>query len=191
MNYPYPIPSQQANLVALVAGSTRELGYYDKRIDEIVAFTVDYSQVVPAVTVAHYSFRVTPGGMPELMVSKTGLTGSPSTGLAFTLSGGIGGILYNVTVDMTLASNERRSDTLNVNVIDPNEGCGCGVPQIMVPSLAPINGTGVVAVNPAPRYFVSAIAPVGATVMDRWYNSQTAVVSEFVTDGTTTWWAPL
>lgn len=123
MNYPYPIPGQQSNMASFCANVAHDLGDYNKRIDEVVVILVDYSWIIPALTLVSCSFVVTPGGMPELIPTMPAFSGSPLNHLSFNLSGGIGGINYALTINMHLSTGEVRSDTLNVNVIDPNEGC--------------------------------------------------------------------
>jgi hypothetical protein len=51
-----------------------------------------------------------------------------------------------------------------------------------------VSGDGSVVVNIAPRFFISATTPVGARVLDRWYNSITGSIYDFVTNGLASWW---
>lgn len=38
------------------------------------------------------------------------------------------------------------------------------------------------------RYFVSNTPPLGANVMDQWWNTNTGTLLEYVTDGVSSWW---
>jgi hypothetical protein len=51
-----------------------------------------------------------------------------------------------------------------------------------------VSGDGLIIVNTAPRFFVSGIAPVGANVLDRWYDTATGTVFDFITNGVGTGW---
>ena len=73
----------------------------------VVGLSVDYSQLSVAFIPQAYSFKVKPGGEPQLLITNTSLTGEI---LAFTVSGGIAGRAYEVTVNMRGAAGNVRSD---------------------------------------------------------------------------------
>jgi hypothetical protein len=187
MNYQYPIPGSQTNPNAFVADNTGVLGDVDQPLEGRTLVTVDYSQLTPGVTLTGYSFRVSPGGSPQLWVDGSAI-GNPATLLSFYVSGGIGGGQYQVMVITTLGDTERRSDVLNVNVL--GDGCAC----VSVPMPGPwyyqdaTSSDGSIIVNTAPRFFVSAWPPVGANVLDRWYNTTDGEVYEYISTGVGTLW---
>jgi hypothetical protein len=185
MNYPYPIPGSQGNQNAFVASNTGVLGDVDQPLDGRTLVTVDYSQLTPGVTLTGYSFRVSPGGEPQLWLDKSAI-GNPATSFSFYISGGIGGRQYQVTIIATLGDAERRSDVLNVNVL--GDGCGC-TPSLPMSWYQDVTSSdGSIIVNDAPRFFVSGTPPVGANVLDRWYNTTSGLFYDYVSVGVGTLW---
>jgi hypothetical protein len=186
MNYPYKIPgATTSNPNAFVADNTGVLGSVDQPLDGRTLVSVDYSQLTPGVTLTGYSFRVDPGGEPQLWISGVTL-GSPATVLNFYLSGGIGGRQYQVTIIAILGDTERRSDVLNVNVL--GDGCGCALPMSTAWLQDATSGDGSIIVNTTPRFFVSSTPPVGANVLDRWFNTTTSQVYDYISTGAGTEW---
>ena len=183
MNYPYPIPNAQANTTTFVANSTGVLGSFDKAIDESIEVTVDYTQLPYVVTIANYSFRVSPGGSPQLVVTRTLLIANV---LTFFVSGGIAGRAYELIIDIIGPNGGVRSDVLTVNVLGDDD-CGC-VAVSPPPTYGVVSNDGVVVVNTAPRFFVSSTAPVQAQALDRWFDSSTGDVYDFISDGKTGYW---
>ena len=159
------------------------LGSYDKPLDALTQISVDYSQLTPAAAVVAYTFKVHPGGEPQLAITFPALA---SNALIFTIKGGIGGRNYTVTINGRLSDNRVRSDVLTVNVL--GEDCGpCEIVQQVVNN-GITSPDGSLFVNTAPRFFVSSTPPHGARVMDQWWNTTTLQLSSFVTDGTTSYW---
>lgn len=187
MNSPYPIPTAQTNLYAFVASTTNVLGNVDKSVDERILISIDYSQLIPAVVLQKYSFRINVGGEPQLWIDGSRL-GSTSTSLTFFISGGIAGQIYNVAVIAKLIDGESRSDLLSVNVYgESDNNCVIITPP---PSIGvSVTGDGSIIVNTAPRFFVSSTAPVGANVLDQWYNTTNGQVLNYITNGTSSYWA--
>jgi hypothetical protein len=187
MNYPYPIPGQQVNTAYFYASPNGRLGSYNKPLEANTYIVIDYSQLVPEADVVTFYFRVKPGGEPQLLVSNVLLDAGHVT---FNLSGGIGGRTYEVTVNSKIAfTNEIRSDVLTVNV--QGNDCGCAAP--ITPTYPPgysgvVSGDGSIIVNTAPRFFVSGTPPVGANVLDRWYETSSGNTYDFVSNGITTYW---
>ena len=184
MNYPYLIPGQQVNTTSFVANATLKLGAYSKSPEANTLLTVDYSQLIPAMSLTRFSFKVQPGGAPQLWIDTVKIN---SNILTFMLSGGMGGRSYELAITSHAADGEARTDVLNVNVL--GDDICCDVPQ---PLLASGNGVvtsdGLVIINTAPRFFVSGVAPVGANVLDRWYNTATGDVYDYITDGLNVYW---
>jgi len=187
MNYQYPIPGSAGSSVAsFVADGTNVLGDVDKSIYDVTSVSVDYSQITPAVTLVHYSFRVSPGGMPPLMVGGPPELSATSNQLTFMLGQGIGGQQYTVQVIVHTSAGNTRTDVLNVNVLGDSNGCQHVLPPI--PLNNAVSGDGAIIVNTGPRFFVSATPPISANVLDRWYNTTTNVTYDYVTNGVTSSW---
>lgn len=186
MNYPYKIPGGQTNPNAFVADNTLTLGYVDKPVGAKTMVSVDYSQVIPALTLQSYSFRVRPGGEPQIAISESEIGGTQNT-LSFMVGGGIAGRAYDITINTVLGTNEVRSDVLTINVL----GDSCPLcPPVGPPPVNPdlTSGDGSLYVNLAPRFFVSATEPVAANVLDRWYNTTTGDVYDYITNGNNSFW---
>ena len=188
MNYPYLIPGQQGEPENFVASVSGRLGFYDKSVAAIAQLNVDYS-AIPSLSVPRtvISFRVTPGGSPQLAITQPQV--SNGLLLTFTLQGGIGGRAYTVVIGTSGPSGEIRSDVLDVNVL----GGDCGPCQKLNPVInnGATSADGSLYVNTAPRMFVSATPPVGANVMDQWWNTTERSLYTFITDGITTYWTLL
>jgi hypothetical protein len=188
MNFPYLIPGSQTDPSAFVANNTLRLGAFSKPLDARTLVSVDYSQLTPAVVLSSYSFRVRPGGEPQLWIDASAITGSPVDQLAFYVHGGMDGRSYNIDIIANLVDTEIRVDSLTVNVYDDGYST-YGVIWGLPPSVGGVTGDGTVVINTAPRFFVSATPPVGANVLDRWYNTTTHIVSDYITNGVTASWA--
>lgn len=183
MNYPYLIPGSQTDPATFVANSTLILGSFSKSVDMIAGLSVDYSQLIAAFTPQRYSFKVKPGGEPQLRITNPILTGEV---LAFQVSGGVAGRTYEVAINMTGVAGNTRSDVLTIDVL--GDDCGCLIIPPPTWQRNEVSADGMVVVNTAPRFFVSATAPIGANVLDRWRNNVTGFIYDFVTDGATSWW---
>jgi hypothetical protein len=190
--YQYLIPGMQGDPASFVANTTLTLGSLDKPLDAVTQVLVDYSAIIPAISsIAGFSFRVKPGGEPQLWITD-GQTGTAPS-LAFTVSGGIAGRAYELTVTTKLDTGDIRSDVLTLNVL--GDGCDCVARPIATSLSYPqgyqlnyVSADGSLYINGAPRFFVSATTPVSAQVLDRWYNVVTGDISDLVTNGLTTWW---
>jgi len=176
----------QGNPASFVANSTLQLGSYNKPLDAATSIFVDYSQLTPPVNLTSYSFKIRPGGSPQLSIfaSEWSDTG-PS--LVFTVYGGIAGRSYQITINGLMSDNEVRSDYLTVNVLGGDD-CGCAMVLPPPPTQGAVSGDGSIIVNTAPRFFVSATAPVAPNVLDRWYDSSTGNIFDFVTNGLLSYW---
>src|SRR5215475_3802216 len=183
--YQYPIPGSTIVQNAFVANNTGVLGDLDQSVDAKTRIIVDYSQLNPAVTLTGYSFRISPGGEPQLWIEATTL-GSPATTLTFMVSGGIGGRQYRLAVDALLNTSEVRTDILNVNI--QGEDCGCSIVLPPAPTNNAVSSDGSIITNTAPRFFVSATPPIGANVLDRWYNTTNGNQYDYISTGLTSEW---
>ena len=187
MNYPYFIPGSQGQPEIFVSNISGVLGSYNKPLDTIIQLLVDYSQLPAPPTIASYSFRVSPGGEPQLKIDRITLD-VVNCLLRFVIQGGIAGRTYNVTIDVIGPSGGVRSDVLTINVLGDDDGA-CSVVQPL--SLVPppnVSSDGNVYVNTAPRFFASATVPTGGRPLDQWYNTTTGDIYLCVTNGITSYW---
>jgi hypothetical protein len=180
----YPIPFSQGNTAYFYANSTNNAGTFNKLMDEYVQLSIDYSKLVPSVTVDKVWIEITPGGVPPLTINSVVIADPLVT---FFVGGGYSDLSYSVTINTTLDSGEVRSDVLVINV-SGGDGCICPLQNIYSNNYIQF-GTQEVFVNKYPRFFVSAIAPTNANLLDRWYNLIDGNWYDYVTDGRTDFWA--
>lgn len=196
MNAPLPA-GLFTNNSYFYANNTFTLGSISKPVNARTLITVDYSSLAtPPIAITAYWFEIDIGSNPPLTVSNPNATGSV---LTFLLSNGVPGVAYQLSINVNYG-DQTRTDILSVEVPDDNGCCGGGVafPLPGTPlAIPPLNniagfltGEGTVFINTGVRFFVSAVAPQSANILDQWYNSTTKVISEFVTDGGTTFWMP-
>lgn len=186
MNVPYSylIPNSQSDPASFVASSTGMLGAYAKSIDARSFISVDYSRVIPAATLQSYSFKIKPGGEPQLWVDGAVLT-APAL-LTFYVNGGIGGRAYEVTINAKQTNGEIRTDLLNVQILDDDCGCPSVVPSSLLSNV--ISGVSGIYSNNAPKLYVGGVAPVGANVLDQWFDTTSGNIYEYISDGITNTW---
>ena len=187
MNYPYPylIPGSQVDPTTFAANSTLILGSFSKGEDMVAGLSVDYSQLSVAFIPQSFSFKVKPGGEPQLLITNPLLTDEV---LTFTVSGGIAGRAYEVTVNMRGAAGNLRSDVLTINVLGDDCGCTPVLPYYPLGYDGTTSGDGSVIVNDRPRFFVSNTFPVNPNVLDRWYDTTTGSIYDYVSNGLETYW---
>jgi hypothetical protein len=189
------------------------LGVYQKSMAAKSMVTIDYTGVTGmpnppnvggSVTITSVSFVLGTQTLPELTIYNASLAGQLNI-LTFMVSGGFGGVQYQLSVNVTLSNGGVRTDVLAVNVIPPYEdGCGCAscghapcscyecdpcnVPtEQQVATLVPVNsifGTNYV------QYYVSATAPQNPNLFDKWYNMTNNTVYEYVSNGMKNYWQP-
>lgn len=196
MNYAYSIPGSQTDPWYFIADDTGVLGVFNKSPDGATPIVVDYSLIAPPLSVLGLTFRVSPGGSPQLGLGEASINDTVN-GISFYLWGGNAGQTYrvainatvNMTIDTTIVYAGVRTDVLTINVL--GDGCACAPVTALPASSGAVSGDGALVVNTAVRYFVSATPPVGANVMDQWYDPTTGVFSEFVTDGVSSAWEPM
>jgi hypothetical protein len=198
MNAPLP-PGLFTNNSYFYANNSFTLGSMSKPVNARTLVSVDYSSLPnQPVTPASFWFEVDVGSQPPLTVSSPQVNGSI---LTFLLSNGVPGVSYNLSVSISYGE-QVRTDYISIEV-PAEDGCGCGGGSIPfpipgAPILIPPNGNiagfltgeGTVFINSGVRYFVSAVAPPSAVILDQWYNSLTGVVSELITDGSNLIWMP-
>jgi hypothetical protein len=147
---------------------------------------VDYSQLIPATTLTAFSFKVRPGGEPLLWIESPAIGTTPT--LTFFVSGGIGETQYQLLIVATMGDTDVRTDILNVNI--SGNGCGCSPPMPKQMFADATSGDGIIITNIAPRFFVSSTPPVNPNVLDRWYDTASGQMSDYITNGATNGWVP-
>jgi hypothetical protein len=181
----YPIPFSQSNTAYFYVNSTNNIGSFNKPVDGQVQLSLDYSKLVPSVTVSKVWFEIEPGGTPPLTINSVVTTGTVVT---FLCAGGYSDISYDVTVNAVLSTGEVHSDILVVSVFG-DDACGCACAPAPYDQTNFIQfGTQHVFVNKYPRFFVSGTAPTNANLLDRWYNLIDQNWYDYVTDGMTDFW---
>lgn len=201
MNVPYPAGIFTNNSY-FYANNTFTLGSMSKPPNARTLISIDYSKLNPPFVggITAYWFEIDIGSNPPLTISNPNVN-SGSNVLTFLVSYGVPGVAYQLSVNITFGDASVRTDILYVEVPDENGCCGGGGVPYPLPggpiSIPPLNniagfltGEGTVFINTGVRFFVSAVAPQSANILDQWYNTTTKVISEFVTDGGTTFWMP-
>jgi hypothetical protein len=181
----YPIPFSQTNTAYYYVNSTNKMGSFDKPLDGRVQLTMDYSKLIPTVSVDKIWFEIEPGGVPPLTIDSV-VVADPL--VTFYVDGGYSDMSYNVVANAVLDDGSIHSDLLIINVFGEG-GCACGSEGDTYKNNFIQYGTQEVFVNKYPRFFVSAIAPTNANLLDRWYNLIDHVWYDYVTDGVTNFWA--
>jgi hypothetical protein len=188
--YPYPIPGNQSGSArpSYVADATRKFPPLRKSAEEVNIATFDFSQLTPAITVASCWVRVRQGGEPQLIVGppiSNPSDGAPNTVTAH-VQGGIPGRAYDVELNVRADLGATYSFQWTVNIL----GDDCACPPVPPPSdyITLVTGDGMIVTNTAPRFFVSALAPISPQVLDRWYDTSTGNISDFVTNGNLSYW---
>jgi hypothetical protein len=196
-----------------VQGMGGPIGTFVKSMQAKSLITLDYSSVVTSgVSIQNFSFVLTTQTLPPLIISQPILAGQNNI-IEFKLSNGFGGVQYDITVNAQLinslgVSQGMRVDVFTVNIIPPYEAdCGCGACgcspcrcyevdyccdtitdlKNQVATLATNNsifGTNFV------QYYVSNTAPSSANLFDKWFNPTTGVISDYISDGVSSYWRP-
>ena len=190
MNYPYLDPrraglTRRASLPIVAGRLVRSTSRWMRA--RWLPWTTAIS--LQRVTLVSNSFRVKPGGEPQLSIDGVTLD-TDKTMLTFYVSGVSAGRrmrLCQCHVDGRQCSLRL---CLTVNVLGDDD-CGCmrhALPTY--PRGNVVSGDGSVIVNTAPRFFVSATAPVDPNVLDRWYNTTTGTIFMIMSaiGLETSWW---
>jgi len=178
-------PAGQFNRVAYfypLAGSTH-IGTFSKDAGAAIKCRIDYSALVPPPGTETESYSVDVGSNPPLAVSSSAYN-QAGMYLDFIVSGGVEGQIYNLTV--TLTGTIGRSDVITFDI--PLATCDCGGVSSSSNVASYPAGTSTTFINSAIRYSVNTAQPQGANIKDQWYNPDTGVLYEYITDGVSSWW---
>jgi hypothetical protein len=193
MNY---MSANYSNGTYFYPDNSGSVGGFNKSVPAQTLVTFDYSGILAAgVTLKSVSFLLDVQTSEQLIISGKQIVGANNI-LSWIVSGGMGGITYNLSAVATLSDMSVRTDVVQINVTgDSNVGCcdPCGQP---VGCIAPIPAgyqqagliqNGIYASNLI-RYYVSNTAPLGANIMDQWYDTNNNTLYEYITDGVHNWW---
>lgn len=162
------------------ADATFNLGDISKQPNDAILVHINYQQITPSIIIDDFSFQIDVGSNPPLMVASAVLVNNV---LTFIISEGLPGTTYNLSV-----ITDHGTDILTIDVPLEEQ---CAVVGTVINQVPVWGIDNIIFVNASPKYNIGPITPSGASVMDQWYNTVTKILSEFVTDGTNTWWQPL
>jgi hypothetical protein len=187
----YALPSGVVNTDSayFYAGATMTLGPLVKQLSDQTLVVVDYSTIGAGIVVNNYSFTVDVSSNPALVITYPSLNTAGNI-LTFLVSGGIAGQQYNVTIAAGV-SGTNRADVLAINIPSSSGDCATINPVPSIYTQLPLGQPTQGYVNTATRYFWGVAPPANPNVMDQWYNTNTSILSEWVTDGTKFFWLAL
>jgi hypothetical protein len=134
--------------------------------------------------------KVRPGGEPQLVIGPplVGMNaGTPTSIVTANVVGGIAGRAYDVYINIRGDIGGVYTFHWTVNIAGDDCGCASVVPSYNGAGSV-VSGDGSVIVNDRPRFFVSATFPVNPQVLDRWYDTTSANIYDYVSNGLTTHW---
>lgn len=180
------LPVGQYNKVAYfyaVGVSLGAIGRFSKDVNASVMCRLDYSGLTsPPDGSGDLTFSIDIGSNPPLAVSSSSL--DPSGKYAdFILSGGVEGQTYELNI--IVSGTNGRTDIMYVDV--PSTPCECSPRPGPNVATYPA-GYGTVYINSAVKYTVSPYTPPGPNIKDQWFNPETGVLYEYITDGVAVWW---
>lgn len=176
-----------------------DVGKLVKPVDAQTLVVFDYTSLIPAdVTVKNIDTLVLDiQTNPQLIISNTSIPDMTKKKFSFVVSAGVGGVSYGLTVNTIMSDDNEYSHVLHVNVVSPTIDSCCAPGSTSIGVSAGLQAAvmdfaaGGVYGNSMPRYYVSALAPTAPLVFDRWYNNANGVISDYVTDGKSSWWQAL
>jgi hypothetical protein len=191
MGTPFPLPAgvTNTNVAYFYANNTNRLGVYIKQVNDLSLISVDYSQVLPAVTPGSIqSFIIDAGGNPPLWVSNPGIVGEVFT---FLISNGLAGQQYNLSILMNMAGGGIRTDILTVNIPSTDNDVSVSpgsTPINAFPNQGVVSADGSIYYNQVLRWFLSSTPPVNPNVMDQWFNTASNQYFQYTTNGVSQQW---
>ncbi len=187
MGYALPAGITNTDSVIFYANITDVLGTMVKDLGDQTLVLIDYSQIIPALTLQSYSFTVDVSSNPALVISFPEID-TTNTVLKFLLSGGLTGQDYNINI-VTMTTTGTRLDMLAVNVPSSEGPCNRIIPMPPMYTVLPLGTRGYV--NSGVRFFWGNTPPTNPNILDQWLNTDTEVLSEWITDGTAFSWKVL
>jgi hypothetical protein len=214
MNFPVAVPYNFSNQAYFyVQGTGGPIGVFLKSIGGKSLITLDYSgALTQGVRIQNFSFVLTTQTLPPLIISQPILSGQNNI-IEFKVSGGFGGVQYDININATLVNNLGvsqgvRTDVLMVNIIPPyEEDCGCGtcghypcrchevnyccdtITDLKEQVATLVTNESIYGTNFV-QYYVSNTEPSPANLFDKWFDQKTGVLSDYISNGVTNYWQP-
>jgi hypothetical protein len=196
----YRVPTNFSNAAQFYPDNSGELGGFAKAPVAQTLVTLDYTQALsftPGVTIKKVAYILDVQTTPLLIISNSAIAGAL---LTFILSGGWGGITYNLTVQATLSDNTVRTDVLQIEVMGDDcmgyDSCrpvGRAIRPAPIPdsyNQALLSGQCSSYKSGCITYFICDTPPTTPRVLDQWFNTTNHTVQEYLTDGVNFWWQP-
>lgn len=191
MNY---ISSNYNNATYFYPDNSGSVGGFTKSMEAQTLVTFDYSSILtPGVTLKSIAFILDVQTNPQLIISGMQIVGAQNI-CSWIVSGGYSGVQYQLSVVAKLTDSSVRTDIVTVSLAGDSGDCcdPCGKSTMLAPippgyQQAALSQTGVYA-SSFIRYFVSATPPLGANIMDQWFDTNSGAILEYVTDGVHNWW---
>lgn len=190
MNY---MASSYGNATYFYPDNSGYAGGFTKTIEAQTLVTLDYSQTLnTGVTVAKVAFLLDVQTNPQLIISGMKIVGQTNI-VEFIVSGGYSGVQHQLSIVATLSDTTVRTDIVKISIAGDSSDCDpCGKTTMLMPippgyQQASLAQNGVYA-SSFVRYFVSDKTPLGANIMDQWYNTNTGALFEYITNGVHSYW---
>ena len=168
-------------------------GSFTKSVDAQTLVTLDYSSALAAgKTITKVSFILDVQTNPQLIISAMQIVGAQNI-VEFIVSGGYSGVRHQLSVVATVSDTTVRTDIVNISIAGDSGDCDpCGKSTMLMPippgyQQASLSQNGVYATGLI-RYFVGASPPLGANVMDQWFDTNSGALLEYITDGIHSYW---
>jgi hypothetical protein len=180
-NYLIPAGTINNRTAYFYADTSNQFGPIIKKVSDQILVILDYTTILAGHVINIYNFTSDAETNPPLYLTDPILNVTGNV-LSFLLSGGIDGQQYNITIAIEqVGSTTTRYDTLTINM-PSKSACDTSIP----PVVSLLAGSTLVATNI--RYFWGPNPPVGQHVMDEWFDTNTNVLYEWVTDGINYFW---
>jgi hypothetical protein len=190
MNY---MAQSYGNATYFYPDSSGDVGGFTKTVEAQTLVTLDYSQILAAgKTIQNVSFILDVQTNPQLIISGMQIAGQTNI-VEFIVSGGYSGVQHQLSVVAKLSDATVRTDLVRISIAGDSSGCDpCGKSTMLMPippgyQQASLSQNGVYA-SSFIRYFVGNAPPLGANVMDQWYDTNSKTLLEYITDGIESYW---
>ena len=190
MNY---MASSYGNATYFYPDNSGLAGSFTKSVDAQTLVTLDYSSALAAgKTITKVSFILDVQTNPQLIISAMQIVGAQNI-IEFIVSGGYSGVQHQLSVVATVSDTTVRTDIVNISIAGDSGDCDpCGKSTMLMPippgyQQASLSQNGVYA-SSFIRYFVGAAPPLGANVMDQWWDTNSNSLLEYITDGVHSYW---
>jgi hypothetical protein len=180
-NYLVPAGTINNRTAYFYADASKQFGPIVKKVSDQILVILDFTTILAGHVINKFNFISDVESNPPLFLTDPVLNAT-GTVLSFLISGGIDGQQYNVTVATeTVGSLITRDDILTINM-PSKSACDTSIPPMN--TLLP----GSTFVNTSMRYFWGPNPPTGQRIMDEWFNTNSNILYEWVTDGVNYFW---